>query len=159
MPVTTDIMQSYRRPRTVFRRLLDAGQREDRAIAILAGACLLFFAASAPVSQRQALEGQGDLSQLLTYSLFSWLFLWPLLLYGIAALSHLVMKLFRGRGSWYGARLALFWSMLISTPLVLLYSLTYALVGPGLQADLVGILWLIVFLLFWTVNLREAEQG
>ncbi|MEM1302938.1 MAG: YIP1 family protein, partial [Pseudomonadota bacterium] len=31
MPVTRDIVQSYTRPRKVMRRLLDAGQREDRA--------------------------------------------------------------------------------------------------------------------------------
>ncbi|MEC7668511.1 MAG: YIP1 family protein, partial [Pseudomonadota bacterium] len=32
MPVTTDIVASYRRPAQVMRRLLSAGTREDRAL-------------------------------------------------------------------------------------------------------------------------------
>lgn len=159
MPVTTDIVQSYRRPRKVFRRLLDGGQREDRAIAILAGACLIFFVASAPGYARQAAITGEDLAQLLTYSLFGTLFIMPLIFYGIAALSHLVVKPFGGKGSWFGARLALFWSLLATSPVILLWGLTRGFIGPGFQAELVGIIWVAVFLLFWTLNLREAERG
>ena len=32
-------------------------------------------------------------------------------------------------------------------------------VGPGLEANLVGALWLIVFGIFWVQSLREAEFG
>lgn len=159
MPVTTDIVQSYRRPRTVMRRLLAAGPREDRAIAILAGACLMFFVASAPRLAREAQITGEDLTQLMSYALFSTLFIMPLLFYGIAALSHLVMRPFGGKGSWFGARLALFWSLLATSPVLLLWGLTSGFIGQGFEATLVGVLWLAVFLLFWSVNLNEAERG
>ncbi|MEM6727226.1 MAG: YIP1 family protein [Pseudomonadota bacterium] len=159
MPVTSDIVQSYRRPRTVMRRLLDAGQREDRGIAILAGGCLMLFVASWPRLARQAEESGDDLAMLLAYSLFGTLFIMPLLFYGIAALSHLIVRPFGGQGTWYGARLALFWSLLATSPLVLLWGLVQGFIGAGLQASLVGALWLFTFLFFWSVNLREAERG
>ena len=159
MAVTRDIMRSYWRPRAVFRRLLSAGQREDRAIAILAGACLVFFVASWPRLARQAQETGEDLTMLLAYAMFTTLFILPLLLYGLAALARVVAKIVRGKGTWYTARLALFWSLLATTPVLLLWGLTQGFIGPGAEADAVGLLWFAVFLLFWSINMREAERG
>ncbi|MEM6896738.1 MAG: YIP1 family protein [Pseudomonadota bacterium] len=159
MPVTSDIFQSYRRPRTVMRRLLDAGQREDRAIAILFGGCIMFFVASWPRLARQAELTGEDLAQLLAYAAFGTLFILPLLFYGLAALGHILMKPFGGKGDWYGARLALFWSLLATSPLLLLWGLTQGFIGAGLQSSIVGVLWFAVFLIFWSVNLREAERA
>ena len=159
MPVTSDIFQSYRRPRTVMRRLLDAGQREDRAIAILFGGCIMFFVASWPRLARQAELTGEDLAQLLAYAAFGTLFILPLLFYGLAALGHILMKPFGGKGDWNGARLALFWSLLATSPLLLLWGLTQGFIGAGLQSAIVGVLWFAVFLIFWSVNLREAERA
>jgi len=159
MPVATDIVQSYRRPRTVMRRLLDAGQREDRAIAILIGGCFLLFVANAPRLARQAEVTGEDLTQLLAYALFGTIFILPLMLYGVAGLSHAILMRLGGQGTWYGARLALFWSLLSTTPLLLLWGLTHGFIGPGQQTDGVGLLWFAIFLLFWSINLREAERG
>lgn len=159
MPVTSDIVRSYRQPRSVMRRLLDAGQREDRAIAILIGGCAMLFVASWPRLARQAEATGEDLPQLLAYSLFSTLFILPLLLYGLAGLSHLVIKPLGGRGTWYGARLALFWALLATSPLVLLWGLTQGFLGPSIQVQITGAVWFVVFLLFWSINLREAERG
>ena len=44
-------------------------------------------------------------------------------LYLVAGLSHLIARLVGGRGDWYRARMALFWSLLASTPLILLNDL------------------------------------
>ncbi|MEL6551157.1 MAG: YIP1 family protein [Pseudomonadota bacterium] len=159
MPVTRDIVQSYRRPRTVMRRLLEAGQREDRAIAILLGACLMLFVASGPRLARQAELTGSDLTQDLVYAMFSSLFIMPLLLYGLAALSHLFARVVGGKGTWYGARLALFWTLLATSPLLLLWGLTQGFIGAGTEAQLTGGLWFASFLVLWSINLREAEQG
>lgn len=159
MAVTRDIMRSYWRPRSVFRRLLDAGPREDRAIAILAGACLVFFVASWPRLARQAQETGEDLTMLLAYAMFTTLFMMPLLFYAIAAIARIVAKIFRGRGTWYTARLALFWSLLATTPILLLWGLTQGFIGPGGEADALGLLWFATFLLFWSITTREAERG
>lgn len=159
MPVTRDIAATYRGPGAVMRRLLAAGPREDRALAILMGACLLVFIAQWPAISRRAHLEDLELNALLAGALFGWLFIAPLGLYLLAALSHLVAKLFGGKGGWYGARLALFWSLLASTPLILLNGLVAGFIGKGAALSIVGLAWFGVFLWFWMASLRVAEQG
>lgn len=142
-----------------MRRLLAAGPREDRALAILMGACLLVFIAQWPAISRRAHLEELELNALLAGALFGWLFIAPLGLYLLAALSHLVAKLFGGKGGWYGARLALFWSLLASTPLILLNGLVAGFIGKGAALSIVGLAWFGVFLWFWMASLRVAEQG
>jgi len=142
-----------------MRRLLAAGPREDRALAILMGACLLVFIAQWPAISRRAHLEELELNALLAGALFGWLFIAPLGLYLLAALSHLVAKLFVGKGGWYGARLALFWSLLASTPLILLNGLVAGFIGKGAALSIVGLAWFGVFLWFWMASLRVAEQG
>ena len=158
MPVTQDILATYRAPGKVVARLLTAGQREDRALAILMAGCGLVFVSQLPRLSRDAhLTGQ-DLNMMMGGALLAWIFLAPLMLYVLAGLSHLVARAFGGQGDWYGARLALFWALLATSPLLLLYGLVAGLVGPspGLQA--VGILWCAAFLWFWISGLRQAER-
>lgn len=142
-----------------MRRLLAAGPREDRALAILMGACLLVFIAQWPAISRRAHLEELELNALLAGALFGWLFIAPLGLYLLAALSHLVAKLFGGKGGWYGARLALFWSLLASTPLILLNGLVAGFIGKGAALSIIGLAWFGVFLWFWLSSLKVAEQG
>jgi hypothetical protein len=160
MPVTTDIVATYRSPRKVMRRLLDAGRREDRALAILMGGCLLAFVGRWPALQRAATLGEDGPSfeAMMAGALFAWLFVAPLLFYLLAAISHLVARPFGGQGSYFSARLALFWSFLAAAPLLLLYGLVEGFVGPGPGLQAVGVLWLIAFGWFWFASLREAER-
>ncbi len=158
MPVTTDITATYRGPGRVMRRLLSMGRREDRALAFLMVACVIVFVSQMPRLARIAhLTGQ-ELDMLLSGALFGWVFLAPLMLYLLAALSHLVARLFGGRGDWFGARLALFWALLASTPLVLLHGLVAGMIGPGPGLRAVGLLWLVIFGWFWFACLRQAER-
>ncbi|MFZ5963003.1 YIP1 family protein [Thalassococcus sp. BH17M4-6] len=159
MPVTRDIAATYRGPGAVMRRLLSAGRREDRALAVLMGACLLVFIAQWPVLSRRAHLEEIELNALLAGALFGWLFIAPLGLYLLAALSHLLARLVGGQGDWYGARLALFWSLLASAPLILLNGLVAGFVGPGPALTLVGAVWFGVFMWFWLASLRVAESA
>ena len=165
MAVTTDIIRTWRGPRAVMRDLLAQGKREDRALAYLIVFCLLVFVAQWPRLARQAAGFElppgaepRDLMQMMTYELFAWITVWPLLLYGLAAVSHLVARLFRGRGTFYTARLALFWSLLASVPLLLLYGLMAGFLGPIAGTQLVGAVWVVAFLWIWLQSLREAES-
>ena len=158
MSVTSDIAATYRGPSRVMQRLLSQGPREDRALVLLMTACLIVFVAQMPRLAREAhLTGQ-ELNMLLAASLFAWLAIAPLLLYGLAFLSHLLARLLGGQGEAYGARLALFWALLASTPLICLHGLVAGLIGPGLQLQIVGAAWLAVFLLFWISALFQAER-
>lgn len=159
MAITRNITATYRGPRPVIRRMLSLGQREDRALAYLMAGCLVVFIAQLPRLAREAhLQGE-DLDMLMGASLMGWIFIAPLLLYVLAAFSHLVAKLFRGQGSHYGARLALFWALLASSPLMLLNGLVAGFIGPGFELQLVGLMWLVVFAWFWLGGLIEAERA
>ena len=159
MPVTTDIVASYRGPRAVMRRLLAMGQNEGRALAILMAGCALTFVGQWPRLAREAhLTGQ-ELNALLGGALLGWLFIAPLAFYALAFLSHLIARAFGGAGRGYGARLALFWAHLAAAPLLLLHGLVAGFIGPGPGLTAVGVVWCTVFLWFWLVTLHEAEWG
>ncbi|MBQ0752381.1 MAG: YIP1 family protein [Roseovarius sp.] len=157
MPVTTDLVATYRGPRRVVRRLLAMGPREDRALVMLIAACVVVFVAQWPRLAREAhLTGQ-ELNPLLGASLLAWIFFAPLILYGLAFLSHGLARVLRGKGTAFGARIALFWAFLAASPLILLHGLVAGFVGPGPGLQAVGLLWLVVFLWFWVSGLIEAE--
>lgn len=159
MPVTADMVATYRGPRKAFARILSMGQREDRALMILMAGCTIAFVARWPALARDAHFSGQDLNMLLGGTLMAWLFIAPLALYGLAALSHLLAKLLRGQGDWYGARVALFWSLLASSPLLLLNGLIEGFIGPGPGLQIVGFLWFAVFMWFWLSGLIEAEKA
>ena len=159
MPVTTDIVASYRGPRTVFRRLLSLGQHEGRALAILMAACAVTFIAQWPRLAREAhLSGQ-ELNALLGGALLGWLFIAPLAFYALAFVCHLVCRAFGADGTPFGSRMALFWSFLAASPLLLLHGMIAGFIGPGAGLMLVGGLWTVIFLWFWIANQREAGWG
>ncbi len=160
MSVTQDIVASWRRPRDVMRRQLAGGQREDRVLAYVIGACLLIFVAQLPRLAREAhLDSSIPLDARLQAALLGWLMIAPLFLYGIAALSHIVAKIFGGKGTWFGARLALFWALLASAPLWLFYGLVAGFIGTGSALSLVGVLLLAGFGAIWILSLIEAETA
>lgn len=139
--------------------LLAMGQREDRALAYLMGACALMFVAQLPRLARQAHITGEDLNMLLGASLMALVFIAPLLFYVLAWLSHLIARLIGGRGSFYAARMALFWALLAASPLILLHGLVAGFIGTGPQLSLVGFLWFAAFMWFWVSGLWRAEQG
>ncbi len=160
MTVSTDILATWRRPRQVFRAKLDGGAREDRAMAILMGACLLFFVSLWPGLSRAAhLDPSIPLQGRISGALMASIFILPMVAYGLAALSHLVARLLGGKGSHYGARLALFWSLLCTAPLMLFQGLAAGFLGQGLQLTALGVLVGLAFLWLWLTLLHEAERG
>lgn len=160
MAVTGDIAAMYRRPRAVVRRLLAMGEREDRALIWLIVACGLIFVAQWPRLSREAhLNPDVPLQALLGGALMGWLFLAPLILYAVAAASRIVAGLIGGQGTWYTARLALFWSLLAAVPLWLLTGMVAGFIGPGPALRLTGGVALGVFLLFWGLSLVETEKA
>ncbi|MEL7166541.1 MAG: YIP1 family protein [Pseudomonadota bacterium] len=159
MSISRNIVATYRGPGAVIQRLLGMGQREDRALAYVMGACALFFVADLPRLAREAhLTGQ-ELDMLMGGSLMAWIFIAPLLLYGIAFVARLLARLFGGRGTPYGARLTLFWALLAASPLVLLRGLTAGFVGPGLELQIVGLVWFVCFMWFWIGGSLAMERA
>lgn len=159
MAVTRNIKATYKGPGRVVAGLLSMGQREDRALAYLMAGCALMFIGQMPSLAREAhLTGQ-DLNMMMGGALLGWVFLAPLVFYCIAAVSHIIASvLFRAKGSFYGARLALFWALLAAAPLFLLVGLVAGFLGPELEWKLVGVIWIACLLWFWLGGLIEAER-
>ncbi|KUF11461.1 YIP1 family protein [Pseudoponticoccus marisrubri] len=159
MALTTDIAATYRGPGAVMRRLLALGRREDRALAILMGACVVMFIAQWPRLARDAHLQDLNLQMEMGGALLGTIFILPLVFYGLAGLVHLGMKLFGGLGDAYGSRLALFWALLAASPLALLYGLVAGFVGQGAQLTIVGLVWFVAFMWFWISGLRVVHRG
>lgn len=159
MPVTTDILRAWRSPRRLIREKLAAGVREDRALATLMGASVLIFVAQWPGLSRAAhFDPSVPLDARLSGALLATIFMLPLLAYTFAAGSHLVARLLGGKGSWFSARLALFWAMLAISPMMLFNGLVAGFIGAGPAATLVGVLVMAGFLYLWINMLIEAER-
>jgi hypothetical protein len=157
--VTTDILALWRQPRSTFRARLEEVPREDRAFAVLMGACGLTFVAQWPALARAAhLDPAVPLDARMGGALMATLFMLPLIAYGLAALSHLAARVLGGRGSFHGARLALFWALLGAMPGVLFYGLAAGLAGPGPALTLTGVAVFAGFLWLWLTLLAEAER-
>ncbi|MEO0402576.1 MAG: YIP1 family protein [Pseudomonadota bacterium] len=158
MALTHNIAATYRGPGRVIRRLLNLGPREDRALAYLMGACILIFVAQMPRLSREAhLTGQ-DLNMLMGATLLAWVFIAPLLFYVIAFAARGVGRVLGGQGDAYGARLALFWALFASAPLVLLHGLVAGFIGPGIELQIVGLIWVCVFFWFWIGGSLAQER-
>jgi len=166
MSISNDVLRAWVRPRAVMRRFLDAGEKENRALAILMAGCLLIFVGQWPrlvrLSEGIDLPAGGEvqeLSQLIAYSLVSWLIVWPLIFYIFAGITRIAARAFKGNGTGYGARLALFWAVLASSPAALLYGLLAGFNGATVGTQAVGAIWLAGFVWIWLQSLRESESG
>ena len=157
MAVSTDIVQSWRRPRGVMRRHLDRPRSEPWAFSLLVAFLLIVFIAQAPYLSRLSFyQPEVPMTQRMVaagLALMASIPAWYLL----AALGHLVARAFGGRGGWYGARLALFWALLAVSPLMLFQGLLAGLAGPSPGLTAVGIVTAAGFLWLWAMNLVEAE--
>jgi hypothetical protein len=156
MSVASDIAESWIAPARVLRRHLARGQREDRALAFLMLGCALVFLSEWP--SILAAPGEVPVEARLGGAMLAWMGMMPLALYGVAALSHLAARAMGGQGSFFGARLALFWALFAVAPLWLMAAALCTVVPPAVAATveavaLAGFVWL------WLSGLVAAERG
>lgn len=158
MAVTTDIFESWLRPRVVVRRLLAREASEPFALSLLLTFLVLALVATLPNLARQSfLDGNSPLSPRVLAAAMGLLATLPAW-YLIALLGTLVHRVLGGTSSHYGGRIALFWALLASVPAMLIQGLVQGLVGPGPASALIALAVLAVFLFFWTTGLREAGR-
>lgn len=159
MTVSSDLVATWRRPRDVLRRHLARGRSEPFAFSLLLVFLVLAFIGQWPVAAREAfLAGEPSaLPRILARALavLATIPLWYLL----AALSRLAARAMGGQGSWYGARIALFWALAAVGPLMLLQGMVGGMIGPGPALSAVTLVVGVAFLWLWTTVLREAERG
>lgn len=156
MAVTTDILLTYKGPRQVLARLLSAGPREDRLVALAMGSCVIMFIAQLPRLARIAHMTDQDLNALMGGSLLAIVFVLPLILYSLAFVFHLIARALGGKGHGFQSRVALFWAMMAASPLMLLNGLVAGFIGDGPALSAVGGLWFGAVLWFLGTGLHEA---
>lgn len=159
MSVVNDIAESWRHPARVMRRHLARGRSEPFAFSLLLVFLLVSFIARWPLAARvSALDPAIPISpQLLPFALGG-LAAVPML-YLLAAVGAGAAQALGGQGSWYGGRLALFWALVTTSPMVLLTGLVAGLIGPGLQLNLFSGASALAFGVFWILNLKEAGRA
>jgi hypothetical protein len=159
MSLVPDIVESWRAPRRVLRRHMARPRSEAFLFTFLFTFLLIAFVAQAPYAARLAhFQPEVPMPQRLFAAFLGLIATLPLW-YGLAALSRLVARALGGQGSWYGARLALFWALVTITPGMLLMGLSLGILGQGAQTNALGVLVGLAFLVFWITFLREAERG
>ena len=147
------LAMGWRAPARTVRGL--RGMRDPALLAMLLGTLAMYFVAQWPVHVRAAeADPSIPLGARLGGALMATMFLMPLMVYLLAALSGAVARLFGWSGTGADARLALIWTMAVVTPLMLLAGLTAGMVGPGPAADLTQGAAGVAFLALWVVNMR-----
>ncbi|WP_167850865.1 YIP1 family protein [Tabrizicola caldifontis] len=159
MTVTTDLVATWRSPRAAVRRHLARGVSEPFAFSLLLVFLILAFIGQWPVAAREAfLAGEPSAAPRILARAFAVLATIPLW-YGLAALSRLVSGALGGRGTWYGARIALFWALATVGPLMLLQGMVGGMIGPGPGLYAVTTAVGLAFLWLWFTMLHEVERG
>jgi hypothetical protein len=128
-------------------------------------ACFLIFIAQWPRLSRLAagfdLAPGAEvpaLDRLIAYEFVAWLMVWPLFLYFLAGATHLVARVLGGKGTMFGARIALFWTDagdLARDPAAWHDTRVHR---PGIETNIVGAFWLAAFAVIWVQSMREAES-
>ena len=159
MSVVSDIVRTYRAPREVQARRMSGAPREDRALAVLMGACVLIFIAQWPRLSREAfLDDTVAVDGLMAGALFGWIIVAPLFFYILALLMHWGLVVFRRASTGYMSRIALFWALLAASPMWLLSGLMNGFLGETQASSMVAILALGSFLVFWGSGVIEIAK-
>ena len=133
--VVAAMARAYRDPRGAMAEQVARGLSEPQALVHLFLACFLGLVASLPQAVRQArtIDAPDPVAAAVTAHLFGYVFLAPLLAYGLAALVHLVARAFGARGAFLPARAATFWALLLAGPIAIAISLV------GVAAEVAGL--------------------
>jgi hypothetical protein len=156
MSLTINILRSYRQPGAVVRDLA-IGIREPQVLFFGLLACGLIFVAQWPgLSRAAALDPSVTFEQRMGGALFGVMFLLPLILYALAWLVQMGLRLVGAQVAGIGVRLALFWALLAVTPLMLLQGGLSALLGQGSAVRAFGFVVAGAFLYITVMGLREV---
>lgn len=132
MTLTGAIVASWHAPRLVLRRLLAQDRSEGRLLMYLVLALGLLFVAQVPRLLRAA-TAEVPFDALMAGTLFALMMLGPLVLYLLAGLLALLLRLV-GPVEGFAVRLALFWALLAAAPLALAQAALAHWAGPGALA-------------------------
>lgn len=158
MSLMRNIARSYRAPGEVVSGLARGDMREPQVLFFALLACGLIYVAQWPgLSRAATLDPSVSFEQRMGGALFAVMFVLPLLLYALAALLQLGLRLFRPVEGLH-VRLAFFWALLAVTPLMLLQGGLSAMLGPQGAVLAFGFVVAGTFLYILGAGLRGVMQ-
>ncbi|MBL1438026.1 MAG: YIP1 family protein [Rhodobacteraceae bacterium] len=143
-----------------MRRRLEAHPGEERLLIYLVVAILLFFVARIPnllISSAGQATSEVSGSAIFVTNLVASFFFAPLLFYGVASVSRIMSKVFGGSGNGYSSRLALFWTLLVISPLSLLSTILQSAIPVLWLSTALPIVMFLLFAFVWGACLSVAE--
>ena len=156
-----EILEAYGGIRASMQRQSDFRPREATITAYIMLGCFTIFLSFLPRLLATDLSQNPD--QSLAAGIIVWFFIvmffLPLVIYALAALSHLIARQFAGTATAYDARLATAWALVICVPIILFKTL----IGSALiymAADIgvwLNLATLAVILWIWSVCLSTVE--
>ncbi|GGA11844.1 YIP1 family protein [Neptunicoccus cionae] len=158
MSLLADIGAAYQRPRREMTHQVSI-MTEPRILMLGFTACLLNYVSRMPDLAAISFLAEDDPA--IMRARFATLFvssviMGPLFLYIIAALSHLVLRVFGGQATWQEARLALMWAALVASPLVLISGASKVFAPPSVFM-VATLLTAVVFCWQWALCLATVE--
>lgn len=156
MSLVRDIIGSYRSPRKTVRAQLNAGVREEVNLFYVMMFGLMNFVSQLPNIAKTAATTSQSLAGLTAQQFVASVFMMPLMLYVIAAVVHMIMRVFNSKATYGEARRVLFWAALVTVPFVLILGIVSAFFSLNVTLA-VSILTLLVFCWQWTYGLTESE--
>jgi len=160
-----EIVNAYGGLRASMRVQMDREYGEERLLALVFYGSFIVFLSFLPRLFATDLSNTPD--QSIAGGVIMWffvvMFFFPLVLYGLGAVSHLICKGFGAKGPFFNARHALFWMLAVLSPVLICKALltsVFLQIGGGFEtvglAVLNGILAFAI-LRIWGAFLAESE--
>lgn len=157
MPLIQSITRSYRSPQVVFRQMWTAGIAERKSLALVMGASAAGFISALPELSRRAHLEALDLQQLMGGALLGWIFMAPLMFYCLALVLYWITRPFLKHLTAGQMRVIVFWSLVVAVPVLLLHGLVAGFIGPSLQKQIIGMIWVLVVLRTFVAGIRSTK--
>ena len=110
----------YHDPRGSLRAVKAGQPPEAKLLAyLMIGLVVILMGRLIALAGRVPPESEAFLPQA-GAAVFSQLFVAPLFCYALAGIGALVAKLLKGQGSWQDGRMAFFWAILVSSPIIVI---------------------------------------
>ena len=161
-------MQIFTSPKTVLRDQREKGITEQGNLALLLLFTVLNFFAQLPglsrvfaagpqtSLNRDGVEVPIDFAEFVGWQAVFSIFGVALVMYGFAAIAHLVMRKYAGKATWVEARRTMFLAAVVSLPLIALSAAITWFGIPNLSV-FISLGTLIYFLWYWQQGLNALE--
>ena len=160
-----EIINAYGDLRGSMRKQMDRAPGEEKLLALLVFGCFVIFLSFLPRLFATDLSQTSD--QSMAGGVIMWffvvMFFLPLMLYGVAWVSHLICKAFGADSPNFNARHALFWMLAVLSPALIakaMFGSFFIQLGGDLgqgMLHVLNVLLLLAILRVWGAMLAEAE--